>query len=58
MTTDHAHGYCWTERWPGKGGPRCTLGPGHSGNHLDWYADGEQREWPATTARPKPAARP
>lgn len=45
MTTSADHGYCWAER-PGGGG-RCTLTPGHEGDHHDWYADPDRRDWPA-----------
>lgn len=47
MTTSPGHGYCWVERWPDKGGPRCTLTPGHKGDHHDWYATQGIRDWPA-----------
>lgn len=43
--TDHPHGYCWDEH--PDGGPRCTLPPEHPGDHHDWYARGDWRDWPA-----------
>ena len=54
MTTSADHGYCWVERYPGKGGPRCTLSPGHEGDHHDWYATRDQRDWPAKDPKSEP----
>lgn len=47
-TVDHPFGYCWVEN--PQGGARCTLGPGHDGDHHDWYAVGDRRDWPAEEA--------
>ena len=56
MTTSADHGYCWVERYPGKGGPRCTLSPGHEGDHHDWYAPRGRRDWPAEKPKAEPAS--
>ena len=47
QTLEHPHGYCWAEH--PEGGPRCTLDPGHEGDHHDWYARGAWRDWPASS---------
>jgi len=53
MSGGHPWGYCWSEH--PEGGPRCTLEPGHEGDHHDWYARGVWRDWPNVPA-PVPAA--
>ena len=53
MTDQHPHGYCWDEH--PDGGARCTLGPGHDGDHHDWYADGDRRDWLAEEPAPASA---